>query len=95
MYSVLGFGFAFGGLMIIVEIIFAKLTRRKSQRSGSSLFTILLLLTLSAALVAVTIKMIDTYFYPKTYPCLLVNALCEWEYQQETMSLEHWNISRI
>ena len=60
----LGFGFAFGGLMIIVEIIFAKLTGRKAQRSGSSLFTVLLVLTLSSSLTAVTIWMINTYYDP-------------------------------
>ena len=56
--------------------------------------TILILLTLSAALVAVTIKMIDSFYDPKHDPCLL-NELCEWEYQKENMSLEHLNICKI
>ena len=96
MFSVLGIGFASGGLMIIVEIIFTKLTRRKSQRAGSSLCTILLLLTISSTLtVVVTIKMIDRFYDPEFDPCLLVNQLCEWEYQKENMSSEHMNICEI
>ena len=80
-YSVLGFGFASGGVMIIIEIIFAKLTKINNQRSGSSLGigTILLLLTLSATLAAVTIWMIYTFYDPFIITCALVNELCEWE----------------
>ena len=80
-YSVLGFGFASGGVMIIVEIIFSKLTKINNQRSGSSLGigTILLLLTLSATLAAVTIWMIYTFYDPFIITCALVNELCEWE----------------
>ena len=65
-YSVLGFGFVAGGLIIIGEIIFAKLLKRNSQRSGHSrgIGAILLLLALSATLAAVTIWMINTYYYP-------------------------------
>ena len=80
--------------MIIVEIIFSKMTRMNGQRTESSLSTILILLTLSAALVAVTSKMIDSFYDPKHDPCLL-NELCEWEYQLETINMEHWNICEI
>ena len=93
MYSVLGFGFALGGVLIIAEIIVAKLMR--SQRAGSSLCTILLLLTISSTLTAVTIKMIDRFYDPEFDPCLLINQLCEWEYQKENVSLEHLNICEI
>ena len=92
MYSVLGFGFAFGGVLIIAEIIVAKFM---SQRAGSSLCTILLLLTISSTLTAVTIKMIDRFYDPEFDPCLLENELCEWEYHKENMSLEHLNICEI
>ena len=76
-FSELGFGFAFGGLMIIVEIIFSKWIKR--SRGGSSLCTVLLLLALSSTLMAVTIWMIDTFYDPIVIPCLLVNELCDWE----------------
>ena len=94
-YSVLGFGFASAGLMIILEIIFAKITRRNRQRTGSPLCTILLLLVLSASLTAVTIWMIGT-FYDHTYdPCLL-SEFCEWENQHiKIPSSEEWNICGI
>ena len=79
-YSVLGFGFASGGVMIIVEIIFSKLTKINNQRYGSlSIGTILLLLTLSATLAAVTIWMIYTFYDPFIITRALVNELCEWE----------------
>ena len=95
-YSVLGFGYASAGLMIIVEIIFSKLTRRNSQRTGSPLATILLLLVLSASLTTATIWMRDT-FYDHTYdPCLLVAELCEWEDDHIMIpSSEEWNICGI
>ena len=57
-YSVPGFGFASGGLMIIAEIILTKLMRRNSQRFAAPFGTILLLLTLSSTLAAITISMI-------------------------------------
>ena len=95
MNSLLGFGFSSGGLIIIFEIIFAKLTRRNSQKTGSSLAIVLLLLSLSATLVAVTILMINTFYDPQYDPCLFANELCEWEYQKETMDMKHWNICRI
>ena len=60
MYAVPGFGFASGGLMIIAEIILIKLMRRNSQRFAAPFGTILLQLTLSSTLAAVTIWMIDT-----------------------------------
>ena len=59
-YAVPGFGFASGGLMIIAEIILIKLMRRNSQRFAAPFGTILLQLTLSSTLAAVTIWMIDT-----------------------------------
>ena len=94
-FSSLGFGYASGGLIIIAEIIYAKLTRSTSQKTGSSLAIVLLLLSLSATLVAVTILMINTFYDPQYDPCLLSNELCEWEYQKETMDMEHWNICKI
>ena len=56
-YSVPGFGFASGGLMIIAEIILTKLMRRNSQRFAAPFVTIMLLLILSSTLAAVTIWM--------------------------------------
>jgi len=64
----MGFGFASGGLMIIVEIIFAKLTRRMSQGCCSLFCKILILLTLSATLMAVTTWMIDSFYDPFNDP---------------------------
>ena len=95
-YSVLGFGFASAGLMIIVEIIFAKLNRRNTQRTGSSLATILFLLILSASLTAATIWMRNK-FYDHTYdPCILVGEFCEWENQHiKIVSSEQWIKCRI
>ena len=89
----MGFGFASAGLIIIFEIISAKFTM--GLRTQYSLCSILLLLTLSSTLVAVTIWMIDTYYSPKKYTCHLVNEQCEWEYQKENMSWEPLNISEI
>ena len=63
----MGFGFASGGLMIIVEIIFAKLTRRMCQGCCSLFCKILILLTLSTTLVAVTTWMIDSFYDPDTF----------------------------
>ena len=63
-YSVPGFGFASGGLMIIAEIILTKLMRRNSQRFAAPFGTILLLLILFSTLAAVTIFIIDTYNNP-------------------------------
>ena len=65
-YSNLGFGFASGCIIIIAEIIYARLTRpgRNLQcRCGTSLF----LLTLSAILTTVTVLMIQAYHYPLYY----------------------------
>ena len=61
-YSNLGFGFAFGCVIIIAEIIYAKLTRPRSLQSGCC--TSLLLLTLSAILTTVTSWMIAEYYDP-------------------------------
>ena len=61
-YADLGFGFATGCLIIIVEIIYRKLTRPGRLNSGCG--TILLLLTLSAILTAVTAWMVDEYDEP-------------------------------
>ena len=59
-YYVTGFGFGSGGVMIIAEIILTKLLGRNSQSFAAPFGTILLLLTLSSTLAAVTILMIDT-----------------------------------
>ena len=66
MYSNLGLGFASGCIVIIAEIIYARLTRQGRNlqcRCGTSLF----LLTLSAILTAVTVLMIQAYHYPLYY----------------------------
>ena len=62
MYSNLGLGFAFGCVIIIAEIIYAKLTLARSLQSGYG--TALLLLTLSAVLTTVTSWMIVEYYDP-------------------------------
>ena len=65
-YSNLGLGFASGCIIIIAEIIYARLTRpgRNLQcRCGTSLF----LLTLSDILTTVTVLMIQAYHYPLYY----------------------------
>ena len=82
-YSNLGFGFASGCLIIIAEIIYAKLTRPRNLKSVY--WTTLFLLTLSgiylfiylsilylfiylpAILTAGTVKMIQTYYDPIYY----------------------------
>ena len=64
-YSNLGLGFASGCIIIIVEIIYAKLTLARNLQSGCG--TILLLLTLSAILTTVTVNMIRTYYHPKEH----------------------------
>ena len=58
MYSVPGFGFAAGVVMIIAEIILNKMNGRNGQRFAAPFGTILLLMTLSSTLAAVTISMI-------------------------------------
>ena len=65
MFSNLGLGFASGCIIIIAEIIYAKLTRpgRNFQNGG----TILLLLTLSAILTTVTVMMIIQYYNNQYY----------------------------
>ena len=65
MYSNLGLGFASGCIIIIAEIIYAKLTRPGRNLQGGG--TILLLLTLSAFLTTVTVIMIKAYHYPLYY----------------------------
>ena len=65
-YSNLGLGFASGCIIIIVEIIYVKLTRSRRNlqcRCG----TILFLLTLSAILTTFTVLMIKAYHYPLYY----------------------------
>ena len=64
-FSNLGLGFASGCIIIIAEIIYAKLTRpgRNFQNGG----TILLLLTLSAILTTVTVTMIIQYYNNQYY----------------------------
>ena len=65
MYTNLGFGFAIGCIIIVAEIIYAKMTL-----SGRTLVfgwgTILLLLAMSAGLSVGTWTMIQTFYYPKT-----------------------------
>ena len=61
-YSNLGLGFASGCIIIIVEIIYAKLTLARNLQSGCG--TILLLLILSAILTTVTSWMINEYYDP-------------------------------
>ena len=61
-YADLGFGFATGCLIIIAEIIYRKLTRPGRLNSGCG--TILLLLLLSAILIAVTAWNVDKYYAP-------------------------------
>ena len=61
-YADLGFGFATGCLIIIAEIIYMRLTRPGRLNSGCG--TILLLLLLSASLVAVTAWNVDKYYAP-------------------------------
>ena len=65
MYSNLGLGFASGCIIIIAEIIYAKLTRPGRNDQGGG--TILLLLILSAILTTVTVLMINAYHYPLYY----------------------------
>ena len=60
MYSNLGLGFASGFLIIITEIIYAKMTRSRNLQTGFG--TILLLLTISAILAISTVTMIETYY---------------------------------
>ena len=62
MYSNLGLGFASGCIIIIAEIIYARVTMPRYRQSGCG--TILLLLTLSTILTIVTVTMINTYYYP-------------------------------
>ena len=61
-YSNLGLGFASGCIIIIAEIIYAKLTLARNLQSGCG--TILLLLTLSVILTTVTSWMITEYYDP-------------------------------
>ena len=61
-YSNLGLGFAFGCLIIIAEIIYAKFTKPRNFKSGCG--TILFLLTFSVILTIVTVIMIQTYYNP-------------------------------
>ena len=61
-YSNLGLGFAFGCVIIIAEIVYAKLTLARSLQSGCG--TALLLLTLSVVLTTVTSWMIAEYYDP-------------------------------
>ena len=63
-YSNLGLGFASGCIIIVVEIIHAKLTKRLKKLKSA---TILVLLTLSAILTTVTVLMINAYHYPLYY----------------------------
>ena len=56
-YSNLGLGFASGFLIIVAEIIFAKLTRPRFRFITTGCGAILLLLTLSAILTTVTVLM--------------------------------------
>ena len=60
MYSNLGFGFAFGCIVIIAEIIYGKANMPRNPQSGCG--TILLLLIFSAILTTVTIWMIAEYY---------------------------------
>ena len=64
-YTNLGLGFASGCIIIIAEIIYARLTRPGRNLQGGG--TILLLLTLSAILTTVTVLMIKAYHYPLYY----------------------------
>ena len=59
-YANLGFGLAAGCVIIIAEIIYAKLTMPGNLQSGCG--TILLLLILSGSLAAVTSWMIIEYY---------------------------------
>ena len=61
-YSNLGLGFASGCIIIIAEIIYAKLTMPRTLQSGCG--TILLLLTSSVILTTVTSWMITEYYDP-------------------------------
>ena len=61
-YSNLGLGFASGCIIIIAEIIYAKMTMPRNLQTGCG--TILLLLTLSAVLTTVTSWMITEYYDP-------------------------------
>ena len=81
-YSNLGFGFAFGCIIIIVELIYAKLTMPRNHKSGCG--TILLLLILSATLTSVTIWMIAEYYDP----------VAESDRQLEEIRMEQWNMCR-
>ena len=67
MYSNLGFGFASGCIIIIAEIIYAKLTRKRRNLKGGGVGTTLFLLILSAILTTVTVLMIKAYHYPLYY----------------------------
>ena len=70
-YSNLGFGFAFGCLIIIGEIIYANLMIPRNFKSECG--TIILLLTLSAILTTVTVTMIRTYYHPKEQKDFQIN----------------------
>ena len=65
-------------VIIIAEIIYAKLTRKLQSGCG----TILLLLILSAILTTVTIWMIAEYYDP----------VAESDHQLEEIRMEHMNI---
>ena len=83
-YSNLGFGFAFGCIIIIAEIINAMMTKPRSLiKSGCG--TIILLLTLSAILTTVTSWMIAEYYDP----------VAESDHQLEKIMMEQWNIQGV
>ena len=64
-YTNLGFGFASGCIIVVAEIIYAKLTRPRNIKSRCC--TILLLLFFSAILTTVTVTMIQAFYYPMYY----------------------------
>ena len=64
-YTNLGLGFASGCIIVVAEIIYAKLTRPRNIKSRCC--TILLLLIFSAVLTAVTVTMIQSFYYPMYY----------------------------
>ena len=93
-YSNLGLGFASGCIIIIVEIIYAKLKRSSRNLQGGGI--ILLLMTLSAILTTVTVLMIKAYHYPLYYLIQKVqyyNPIVDYQFKTGRYERFHFNSS--
>ena len=58
-----GFGFAAGGVMILAEIIINKVNGRNGQMFAAPFGTLLLILTISSTLAAVTIYSLSPHLH--------------------------------